>query len=103
MNNEQSQILLTINLEAGTVLRKSDKSEKILSNITKSTVLGKEFVDYVRSNEACVDAGIRIHQWKKMTRGQRLNEFIKTIVADELKLKTEELMNNTHFNWSLVE
>lgn len=103
MKNDTQEILLTINLEAGTVLRKSIESKKVLSNVKLSTKLSQQFVDYAKTDKAGIQADIRKHDWKRLSAGQRLDKMIRTIVADQLALNPDRLVTNVNYVWDLID
>ena len=103
MNKDNSQILLTINLEAGTVLRSSKHNDQKVSTVTNSTILGNQFVQNAVKNDSFGDAKVSRGMWFKMNKGQRINAMVKTIVADQLKMPIERIITNVDFKYEVIE
>lgn len=103
MNSNNAEILLSINLQAGTVLRNSKYNTLPLSVVTNNTKIGAQFLQNAIKNDSFGDACLSRGEWFKMNKGQRINAMIKTIVADTIHLPVERIITNVHFKYEVIE
>ena len=103
MNQNDAEILLTINLEASTVLRDSKYNTLPLSKVTNNTKVGTQFLQHAVKNDSFGDARLSRGEWFKMNKGQRINAMVKTLVADAIHLPVERIITNVHFKYEVIE
>ena len=95
MNNSKTQILLSINLQKGLATS---------GECRKTTVLSESFVSYAVSNDGMKSTRLSQFKWKFMSKGQKIDTIIRTMVCDELKISDpKSLIVGKHYKWEFID